>query len=313
MHQRGRAAKELTLSIGVWRRFSFTSLLMCGRHDLDAGGNLPALTRRHPMSSTTGTSSKHPIEIDDDDDELMPSAKRQASADGRSAPATREPAAAAAAATAATPAILTLPRSAAPASNKLRGVSVPPGWCVYSGSLLATVYGRPQVTSSKVAAFDFDGCLADTPVGGFDPNAWKLQYPHVPQVLSSLVASGHTIVIVTNESMDRFKTSDVIRKAIAKKVGRLEGFAQKVNVPMLVLCATAKDAFRKPGTAAWFFACDALSACGVAVDKSTSFFVGDAAGRKGDHSDSDKAFAAAAALPFYDEKTFFEKLHSPTT
>lgn len=199
------------------------------------------------------------------------------------------------------------------ASRKLRGVAVPHGWGVFGGSLLAWLHGAPVLTS-KIAAFDFDGCLADTPLGGFDPNAWELQYPHVPQVLASLVASGHTIVVVTNESMDRYKNNDAIAKCIAKKVGRLEGFCSKVQVPMLVLCATAKDGFRKPATGAWKFAADALSASTggkVAVDISSSFFVGDAAGRKGDHSDSDKVFAAHSGVKFYDEKTFFEQMHRP--
>ena len=136
-----------------------------------------------------------------------------------------------------------------------------------------------------------------------------MQYSHVPQVLQALHASGHAIVIVTNESMDRYKNNDAIAKSITKKVGRLEGFCNKVQVPMLVLCATAKDGFRKPATGAWKFAADALSASTggkVAVDPSSSFFVGDAAGRKGDHSDSDKVFAISSGVTFYDEKTFFE-------
>ena len=38
---------------------------------------------------------------------------------------------------------------------------------------------------------------------------------------------------------------------------------------------------------------------GVAPDLAASFFVGDAAGRPGDHSDCDSAFAKAVGLPFY--------------
>jgi bifunctional polynucleotide phosphatase/kinase len=137
-----------------------------------------------------------------------------------------------------------------------------------------------------------------------------MKFPHVPAVLASLHASGHAIVIVTNESMDRFKKPDVIRSAMMKKTGRLAGFAAAANVPMLALCATAKDAFRKPGTAAWSFFCEQANG-GVKVDTGASFFVGDAAGRPADHSDSDLVFARAAGLPFHDEKGFFLKLHPP--
>ena len=152
--------------------------------------------------------------------------------------------------------------------------------------------------------------LADTPLGGNDPKAWKMQFAHVPQVLASLHASGSAIVIVTNESMDRFKKPEAVRSAILKKTGRLEGFAAAANVPILALCATAKDAFRKPGTACWDFVVQHANK-GVQVDKQASFFVGDAAGRPGDHSDSDRVFANAAGLPFHDEKAFFTRLNPP--
>ena len=135
-----------------------------------------------------------------------------------------------------------------------------------------------------------------------------MQYSHVPQVLQALHASGHAIVIVTNESMDRFKKPEASRSAILKKTGRLEGFAEAANVPLLALCATAKDAYRKPGVGAWTFFTGGCNG-DVGVDASTSFFVGDAAGRPGDHSDSDAVFARNAGLAFHDEKAFFERLH----
>lgn len=136
-----------------------------------------------------------------------------------------------------------------------------------------------------------------------------MQFPHVPQVLAAL-AESHAVVIVTNESMDRFKKPEAIRSAIRKKTGRLAGFAAAANVPMLTLCATAKDDFRKPGIGAWTFFCNHANG-GVAVDYAASFFVGDAAGRPNDHSDSDLAFARAAGLEFHDEKAFFQRLHPP--
>lgn len=196
----------------------------------------------------------------------------------------------------------------------LRSVPVPPGWDVVGGSLLVRAYGQ-FAPAARVAAFDFDGCLADTPLGGFDPDAWKMQFAHVPAVLRQLADEGHCIVVVTNESMDRYKNAEVIAKGIAKKTGRLDGFAAAVDLPMLVLCATAKDGFRKPSTGCWEHYVSKRSA-GVAVDLGASFFVGDAAGRKPpgrkpDHSDSDKQFAVRAGLPFFDEQEFFMQRRPP--
>ena len=189
----------------------------------------------------------------------------------------------------------------------MRGVAVPPGWVVHGGSLLVWAYGERR-PASKIAAFDFDGCLAATPLGGNDPAAWRMQFAHVPATLRALSASGHAVIVVTNESMDRFKKPDAISGCVRKKCGRLEGFARAVGVPLLVLCATAKDDFRKPQVGAWAHFCATLNG-GRAVDRAASFFVGDAAGRPHDHSDSDRAFAAAAGLPFFDEKDFFLRRH----
>ena len=235
------------------------------------------------------------------------------------------------------------PATATPSSlgRSLRGVPVPAGWGVHGGSLLVWRHMSP-VASPKVGAFDFDGCaprthararahhgphrrtltrsgcdvlltplsrcLARTPLGGNDPNAWSMQFTHVPAVLASLAASGHTLVIVTNESMDRFKKPEAIAAAIRKKCGRLEGFARAAGVPLLVLCATAKDDFRKPGTGCWDYVARHAYP-DTPVDKAGSFFVGDAAGRLGDHGDGDREFARAVGIAFFDEKAFFLERH----
>jgi hypothetical protein len=47
------------------------------------------------------------------------------------------------------------------------------------------------------------------------------------------------------------------------------------------------------------------SSSGGVLDKGGSFFVGDAAGRAGDHSRVDLEFAAGAGLRFYTESEFF--------
>ena len=148
---------------------------------------------------------------------------------------------------------------------------------------------------------------------------------HPQAVLRRLHADGHKIVVITNESTDRFKKSEAIEKAILKKTGRLMGFAkahsclhalclhalctrsnaralmhalcmrsacallalcmrsaralhplctrpQAAGVPMLVLCATAKDSFRKPATGAWDHLAEEANG-GVRPQLSESFYV----------------------------------------
>jgi hypothetical protein len=49
----------------------------------------------------------------------------------------------------------------------------------------------------------------------------------------------------------------------------------------------------------------------VTICRERSFYVGDAAGRPGDHSDSDRKMAQAAGLPFFTETEFFNPGRPP--
>ena len=51
---------------------------------------------------------------------------------------------------------------------------------------------------------------------------------------------------------------------------------------------------------------------GVAPDLDRCFYVGDAAGRPGDHSDSDRAFARAVGVKFLTPEAFFESPDATT-
>ena len=123
--------------------------------------------------------------------------------------------------------------------------------------------------------------------------------------LQRLHREGHAIAIVSNESLDRFKSVDVLARHLLKKQTRVSQWCQAIGVPVLALVATAKDRFRKPDVGTWHFVTQLAAESKVAIDLSSSFFVGDAAGRTGDHSDSDRAYAKACALRFYNETEFF--------
>jgi len=180
------------------------------------------------------------------------------------------------------------------------------GWR-WSGTLLYRLHpdARP---APRLAAFDFDGTLAQTSLFKKGPEAWSLRFPNVPEVLQALHAAGYALVIMSNQG-EIGKATKSKDKTIAEKKGRLEGLLKAVGVPIHVFCATAagKDAdpHRKPGTGMW----DAFVTqfnTGIPVDRAASFYVGDAAGRKGDHADTDKRFAAAVGVRFLTETEFFK-------
>lgn len=159
--------------------------------------------------------------------------------------------------------------------------------------------------SKKVAAFDFDGCLVKTSLYQKGPDAWSILFPGlVEEKLAELHSMNYRLVIMSNQAAIG-KATKTKEKTIAEKVGRFEGFVRKVGLPFLILVATADtkvaDKFRKPAPGMWNSASGRLGA-----DAAESFFVGDAAGRPGDHSDSDLGFAKNAGLRFFTEDTFFK-------
>lgn len=205
-----------------------------------------------------------------------------------------------------------------PAVDKVPAARLaPPGWS--AASARGAPEGKPVKVNTvlvrdfmaddahlqdpmRVAAFDFDGCLANTNLQDNSPAAWRLMFPNVPAVLRELHAQKYRIVIVTNEYIDRFVKEDVRRSAVAKKTFRLDAFMQEVSVPCFAIIAFAKDEYRKPSPSAW----ELVRGCdGREPEKASSFFVGDACGRKGDHSDSDLAWARNVGISFHNERAFF--------
>ncbi|XP_020239164.1 polynucleotide 3'-phosphatase ZDP [Cajanus cajan] len=166
--------------------------------------------------------------------------------------------------------------------------------------------------SSKIAAFDFDGCLAKTAVNRVGANAWSLMHSSIPDKLQSLYNDGYKLVIFTNESnIERWKNKRQV--AVDSKIGRLNQFIEKVKVPVQVFiaCGLGKsgkaqedDLFRKPKPGMWYLMEQHFNS-GIAIDIDQSFYVGDAAGRESDHSDADIKFAEAIGLKFYVPEEYF--------
>uniref|UniRef100_A0A0D9V5D8 PARP-type domain-containing protein n=1 Tax=Leersia perrieri TaxID=77586 RepID=A0A0D9V5D8_9ORYZ len=161
--------------------------------------------------------------------------------------------------------------------------------------------------STKIAAFDFDGCLAKTSVRIVGADKWSLQYESIPEKLQILYNDGYKLVIFTNESnIERWKNKR--QQAVDSKIGRLDKFIDRVKV--FIACGLGKgknipdDPFRKPNTGMWWLMTEHFNS-GLAVDMDKSFYVGDAAGRETDHSDADKEFAKAIGLKFHVPEDYF--------
>ena len=140
----------------------------------------------------------------------------------------------------------------------------------------------------KVAAFDYDHTLVKPKKGTFSLNIddWIWLRNNVPSVVTNLYNNGYAIVIFTNQSK-------------AFKIEQIKNVLLTLNIPIRVYVGQSNEC-RKPNTFMWDLFCK-----NVYIDKTQSFFVGDAIGRVGDWSDSDKQFANAIELPLYSPEHMF--------
>ena len=141
-------------------------------------------------------------------------------------------------------------------------------------------------------------------------------------MLRALHSRGYTIVVCTNESVDHLKNSAPLAETLRVKCGRVACWTEDVGVPVLALAATSKrtgfsnrghSLHKQPRTAEgnagmWDVAEELLGLePGGGFGGGESFFVGDAAGREGDHGDDDRRLAASAGVRFWSETEFFER------
>eukprot|EP00199_Chlamydomonas_sp_CCMP681_P000828 CAMPEP_0119116292 /NCGR_PEP_ID=MMETSP1180-20130426/52201_1 /TAXON_ID=3052 ORGANISM="Chlamydomonas cf sp, Strain CCMP681" /NCGR_SAMPLE_ID=MMETSP1180 /ASSEMBLY_ACC=CAM_ASM_000741 /LENGTH=456 /DNA_ID=CAMNT_0007105421 /DNA_START=95 /DNA_END=1465 /DNA_ORIENTATION=+ len=152
-----------------------------------------------------------------------------------------------------------------------------------------------SITSNKIAAFDFDGTLANTESGSpfpQGPNDYQIYNADVAPKLQQYAADGYKIVIFSNQGGVR---TAMAGKASENFRGRVQALLKEVNVPALVLAAPSKDAMRKPETGMWDYMVKNFCKDGP-PDMKASFFVGDNAG--GDDARADEMFAENVGVAF---------------
>lgn len=152
----------------------------------------------------------------------------------------------------------------------------------------------------KVAMFDLDGTIIKTKSGKtfpIDKNDFMFLYPEVPKKLKELYEKGYKIVVFSNQkgiSTGKTKLEDIVSK-IDKTLGKDTEY----------FISTKNDIYRKPFPTMFV---EFMKMNGP-IEK--TFYVGDAAGRKGDFSDSDINFAhnihveTNTDITFYTPEEFF--------
>ena len=156
-----------------------------------------------------------------------------------------------------------------------------------------TIYNIDNaVHRDKMAAFDYDWTLVSPKDGKTFPSNvddWEWLYPTIPEKIKAYYEDEFMIVIFTNQSKD-WKHEQI--QLVAKILG----------VPVFIVVATEKCDY-KPNPILFN-----ILMGNNKINKEKSFFVGDALGRTGDFSDSDKVFAENIGIPSYcPEQVFYVK------
>lgn len=131
---------------------------------------------------------------------------------------------------------------------------------------------------SKVAAFDYDHTLVIPKKGTFSKSIDDFQWirPNVIDIIRKLYKDDFSIVIFTNQSKNF-------------KVEQIKNVLSKLEIPIRVYIGVS-DEFKKPSKKMWDLFKD------KSVEITEKFYCGDALGRTGDWSDSDKVFAEVCDL-----------------
>lgn len=193
------------------------------------------------------------------------------------------------------------------------------------------VEGRKEI---KVAAFDMDDTLICTRSGikfGRGPHDWMWRTDTILPVLEEKVKKGNYILVIfTNQASisvteRTISTSKSYRNFTIKLTEMLTALEKRLkNIPIFVFAALGRPGrtqvlrssedehlhTRKPEIGMWeelvLYIQDTLGE-DYGVDIENSFYVGDAAGRDGDHLPDDINFAKNVGLQFQLPEEFFGK------
>jgi len=176
------------------------------------------------------------------------------------------------------------------------------------GSVLYREHPDAPKASTKISAFDMDGCLITTRSGKrFAQNAqdWRFLYPDIPAKLAALAQDGHRLVIISNQN-------GLAKKKVNKSelIEKVDTIVARLGVPIDVLLSGQEDIFRKPCPGTWCLLLAHLNG-GLVPRAEDCVYVGDAAGRpkegarKQDHSAGDLKFALNLGLRFATPEEFF--------
>ncbi len=148
-----------------------------------------------------------------------------------------------------------------------------------------------SIQSNVIIGLDLDWTLI-CPVGGAlprDADDWRI-LPQRLHYLKQFIDYNYTLVIFTNQGFKGKALTFVL-----ERIEKFNTFLQSHNINPWFCVATKQDKYRKPNIGMF----DYIKRQIPDLDLSLSIYIGDAAGRPGDHTDDDRLFAQNCNLTFY--------------
>lgn len=148
---------------------------------------------------------------------------------------------------------------------------------------------------NKIFATDLDSTIIRTYKAQFPKDEFDYRFlPNRISVLKNYINKGYTIVIFTNQKRNS--------KIMILRIENILTDLIKEGINPWVFVAVKDDEYRKPGIGMWKYFEQNFE---FDIDYEKSIFVGDAAGRPQDHSNSDLIFAENIGLQFYIPEEIF--------
>lgn len=182
---------------------------------------------------------------------------------------------------------------------------------------------KADPTKHKIAALDLDSTLIKTSSGkvhASDAADWQWWHPSVPDRVKQLHNEGYDVVIFTNQggltlhAPAKSNPPKALKNRVAEFKQKCSVILSRLDIPITLYAATAKDIFRKPRTGMWTELKDDYDLTDDDIDHENSIFVGDAGGRlavtsdaasRKDFSCSDRNLAHNIGIPFQTPEEFF--------
>jgi bifunctional polynucleotide phosphatase/kinase len=152
--------------------------------------------------------------------------------------------------------------------------------------------------SSAILFLDIDDTLIQSNKH-YAPKGWRWLFASVPQRVRAYYEAGYKVVLVTNQCL--VQDSEATAR---EKLGKMQGVAAALGVPCQVFMATHRDFCYKPYPGAFWLLAGVCNG-GVPIHTPSCLYVGDAAGRLGDHSLADLGLAFNIGAPCTTPEAFF--------